>query len=693
MTLLRSTLASFLVLLMAACSGSGGDPPTIDAGTPPTMDGGVCFPLPTDVDGDTISDTHEDRQVNHDDDGDGTPDYQDDDSDGDGLPDSVEAGDDDPCTEPPDVDGDGTYDFRDDDADGNGVKDGDEPEGDLDGDGVLDALDRDDDGDNIRDDEEMGDDPAAPVDTDGDGSPDYHDTDSDGDQISDRHEGIRDDDGDDLPAYLDDDSDGDGILDTVEAGADPSSPVDSDGDGTYNFLDVDSDNDGLPDHREDTNGNGVLDPGESDPAQADTDGDGFPDLVEWAAGTLPDDPTSVLSPDDFYFVLPQFGPEQTDDLNFSTDIIKADVFFQVDTTGSMGGTIDTLQLALQTIIVPGIALEVPNVAMGAAYFKDFPVSPFGGFPDLPFHLTQRITTDVDDVQSGLDVLEPSGGGDGPESGMEALYQAVTGEGIIWTPATAGAVAKFMPMIGFDATKGHGVLGGAGFRVGALPIIVHATDIEYHDAPDYTAAGITHAHSRAQATAASIAMGARFIGVTSSTTARAQLEIVARDTQAVVPPEAWGPTETLCHTGEGGAPLPPDATGLCPLVFSMGWGGTGIDQQVVDAIAALVTFGTIDISARAVSDPFALPAVDSSQFITAITPLPPAPPGSTIDGDVFRDVLPGAPVTFTVHARNTIVPTRAEAQLFRVTIQVMGDGVTALDERDVYVIVPGGAIDP
>jgi hypothetical protein len=62
-------------------------------------------------------------------------------------------------------------------------------------------------------------------------------------------------------------------------------------------------------------------------------------------------------------------------------------------------------------------------------------------------------------------------------------------------------------------------------------------------------------------------------------------------------------------------------------------------------------------------------------------------------DIFRDVLPGTPVTFTVHARNTIVESRTEAQLFRVTIRVMGDGVTVLDERDVYVIVPGGSKDP
>jgi hypothetical protein len=40
-----------------------------------------------------------------------------------------------------------------------------------------------------------------------------------------------------------------------------------------------------------------------------------------------------------------------------------------------------------------------------------------------------------------------------------------------------------------------------------------------------------------------------------------------------------------------------------------------------------------------------------------------------------------------------VESQREAQIFKVTIRVMGDGVTKLDERDVYIIVPGGGTDP
>ena len=43
---------------------------------------------------------------------------------------------------------------------------------------------------------------------------------------------------------------------------------------------VDSDGDGIPDAAEDTNRNGVVDPGETDPLSTDSDGDGIPDGLE-----------------------------------------------------------------------------------------------------------------------------------------------------------------------------------------------------------------------------------------------------------------------------------------------------------------------------------------------------------------------------------------------------------------------------
>ena len=50
------------------------------------------------------------------------------------------------------------------------------------------------------------------------------------------------------------------------------------------FTHVDSDGDGIPNRQEDVNGNGAMDPTETDPFNADTDGDGMDDGQELALG-------------------------------------------------------------------------------------------------------------------------------------------------------------------------------------------------------------------------------------------------------------------------------------------------------------------------------------------------------------------------------------------------------------------------
>ena len=64
-----------------------------------------------------------------------------------------------------------------------------------------------------------------------------------------------------------------------------STTDDFDQDGMADFLDTDDDNDGLLDTDEDINGNGLVDFGETDPFNADTDGDGVNDGDEIANGT------------------------------------------------------------------------------------------------------------------------------------------------------------------------------------------------------------------------------------------------------------------------------------------------------------------------------------------------------------------------------------------------------------------------
>ncbi len=614
-----------------------------------------------DLDGDTISNGDEgptDSNV----DGDEFADYLDLDSDGDGISDADEAGDALLETPPTDTDNDDLPDFRDPDSDGDFISDTDE----------LDAA-------------------FAVVDTDDDGTPDFRDEDADGDSIPDVREtndqlletSPPDTDGDGTPDFRDLDSDGDCIPDTVEAGSDPTFPQNADGDGVPDFRDQDSDNDGISDGDEDPNCNGVQDEGETSSSKDDSDGDGTPDLIETVAGSDPSDPESNIPETDFYFVLPYMGPGQEAPLDFSTTLRQADIFFSVDTTGSFQDEIEAIQNELETTIVPGVGAIVPNAGFGVGRFEDFPLNPFGLAGDVPFELLQPITTDTAEVSDGLTALAPAAGGlDIPEAGTEALYQWATGLGL--------------PAFGYPPFAPPGI-GGVGFRDASLPIIMHITDARSHDATDYPVA--TGAHTYGETKSALRQLGIRVIGINSlenegtANDPGAELEGVAIDTKAVIPPDG----SDMCATGVGGAlqPAVDPGTGTltCPLVFDVLPDGTGLGELIVDAIGQLANSGTLDISTETVGQLEGLlgevlpPSTTTADFLTAITPVPPPPAGSTIDGDVFRNVTTGSMVTFNVSAFNDFVPSTQQNQLFAIDINVLGDLVTLLDVRRVFVIVP------
>ncbi len=613
----------------------------------------------SDLDGDGISDADEGRADNVDTDKDGIPDYRDLDSDGDGIPDAQEAGDHDLATPPRDTDGDGTPDFRDLDSDGDGIADSDE----------------------------LG--PAYElVDTDKDGVPDYLDRDSDGDSIDDADEKNVDTDKDGIPDFRDLDSDNDGIPDSCEAGDGDlhSPPRDTDGDKIPDYRDLDSDGDGIADGEEDANHNCAVDPGESSPTSGDTDGDTVPDLVEKVAGTDPSNAASVIPKTDFYFVLPYLENRGTGDIDFATNVRQADVFFSVDNTGSMEGETANLKTNLVSSIIPQIAAVIPSAAFGLGRFRDFPIDPHGLTGDRPYEMRQPITTTTATIGTAITALPAPGGGlDIPEAGFEALYQWGTG---------AGIPTFNMPAFQSNAPGG---IGGAGFRKDSLPIVVHVTDSTAHAPADY-AAFPTVSHGRDQVVAAYKAIGARIVGINSlenngtQYSPRAQLEDLAIATRAHIPPNAAGE----CPTGIAGAVYPTvQVAGVprCPVVFDVQTDGTGLSNLVVDAIKQLAALGELDVSTRPIGKnageqgEVIPPNTTTANFLKSITPVAPPPPGSTIDGDIFRKVKPGSKVTFRLDAYNDFVPATTRDQLFTIDIQVLGDGVTLLDTRRVFIVVP------
>ena len=675
-----------LVSILASACGNA-ESAHNDGGADSSSSSGVV-PV-QDSDGDTISDEDEGRADNVDTDGDGIPDYLDDDSDGDGIPDSVEAGDSDPNTPPRDADGDGIPDFQDLDADGNGIPDAEETQGDLDGDGHVDADDVDDDNDGANDSIEIaghgcdadGDgepDPPgtvdAPADCDGDGIPDYQDVDSDNDGISDHDETLDDTDGDGVLNKYDDDSDNDTILDSVEAGdTDVSTaPVDSDGDGIPDFLDPDSDNDGLSDTVEVTNG--------TDPTNADTDGDGDSDLVEVVAGTDPTNPNdNPQANGDFVFIVPyqEATTPPQDTLDFRTSIQYADVYFALDTTGSMAEELTAMHNP--TTGVPAIvaALQCQNFGTTCAIDGDCATDQICfqntcyADPNLGAGCIPNLYTGVgrfDDLNSyhNLVSLQPD--------------PAVTAAAVPSGPGGGGAEAPFQPpsCISDPALcPNDGALnctaGGVGcpaFRSDAVRIYIQITDAD--DQCDGACAPFT----AATAGAALIASGIKFI-----------------DLYGVDDAGGVGTPQSVA-TDIATASMTLDTSGN-PFVYE------AIDSAVVTnavtAVLALAKGSPLDVTIDATDDPS--DAVDATQFIDylevnvsgtgACTVVSPTADSNT-DGhdDEFPSLLPGTSVCWNVNpvAQNNTVPATDQPQLYRAILTVRGDG-SPLDSRDVYFLIP------
>jgi len=498
--------------------------------------------------------------------------------------------------------------------------------------------------------------------------------DSDGDGIADDLEGDGDQDGDGTPNYLDLDSDGDGIADNVEHGADnPCRLIDSDSDGTADWWDTDSDNDGLSDGDEAAIG--------TDPRDIDSDDDGVTDLGEAeGTGTDPLDPSSTIPAGDFFVVLPYNGARENRTLRFGTGISVADIYFLIDTTGSMGGPISNVQSSL-SMLVTEINSRIPDAQMGVGQFRDFPFSAdlfgdesFGSPGDMAYQNEQDITGTVSLVQDALNRLSAGGGNDGPESHVEAMFQTATAAGGNWS--FMGDSYSIPPKTCATIPDETGVRRGYPcFRPGALPIIVMVTDVDMHNDPTgmdaYTS--ITPApHTFDDAMTGLASIGARFLGVAVNGGGRGDLEEAARRTGTV------------------------DGSGM-PLVYDAS-GGT-VSNSIVDGLGTLTGGVAQDVTTRTENEPGNPDEFDATLFIKAITPVEGYRDGiagmgyDSFDDTTFYNVIPGTMVDFAIDFFNDVRPPAATAEIFRARIVVVGNGVADLDSRAVYIVVPpdGGTI--
>jgi hypothetical protein len=144
-------------------------------------------------------------------------------------------------------------------------------------------------------------------------------------------------------------------------------------------------------------------------------------------------------------------------------------------------------------VTGNIACLIRDARFGAGWFRDIPFGPYKnssnacsasspcGYSSPDYQMFEHvvdISSDVDLIKSSLTGFQNLGAynGDFPEGGMQALWPLLTG-GEVW----AGWDRPSTPRRICDA--GH--WGWPCFRNGAIPIIIHATDDEMHEAPNTT----------------------------------------------------------------------------------------------------------------------------------------------------------------------------------------------------------------
>ncbi len=235
----------------------------------------------------------------------------------------------------------------------------------------------------------------------------------------------------------------------------------------------------------------------------------FPQTVggDLRPGGTSNDPVGLVTPSVIDISLAE-GETHTQTVSLTLPTTGAltnmvDVFLLFDDTGSFTSNSPIVRAAFPSIISE-LQTRLSGIDLGFGVGR---LEEYGNFAaeystGRPFVLNQPIiASDVTDfstsIQAALDRVAPGYGGDQPETVIEALYQMVTGAGFDGdnngslldsgpaglastqiNPGDSGDVPPFSSFVA-DPTNGvlpaSGTIGGAGFRSGALPIIITATD--------------------------------------------------------------------------------------------------------------------------------------------------------------------------------------------------------------------------
>lgn len=398
------------------------------------------------------------------------------------------------------------------------------------------------------------------------------------------------------------------------------------------------------------------------PALVDTDGDGVPD----DADDYPTDPTrdGVTELGGFSHTLAQGDPGIPDPLDIEVQVRSADVYFLMDTTGSMGGEIANLRATLSSgTFTPGcpggvvgsIRCIIPDAWFGVGHADDYAYSYYGSTwsGDIVYRNLLDISESVPATQAAVNSLPLHYGSDWPESQSQALWAVATGNGLgSYLPPRTGCAAERW---GYPC-----------FRPGAIPIVILITDAPFHNGPsgyNYANFGSGYPVSWGQTVAALNARNMKVITVYSGGFNAGRTDVNALS-------DATGSTSSSGSR----------------YVFPISSNGTGLGPAIVDAVVDLADYSRIDVSVRPVDNPAT--AFDETNFVASVTANGWGPGScASIVGETFVQCLPGTNVDFTVEFRNDVVAGTAVPQIFDFDIEVVGDSTFVIDTYPVRIVVP------
>ncbi len=369
---------------------------------------------------------------------------------------------------------------------------------------------------------------------------------------------------------------------------------------------------------------------------------------------------ATVEPPPVCIEVPPNGAPLRAQLTLPVQLSIVDLFFLIDASGSMSDEIDNVRSRLREFVVPRVRGRIAGAAFGLGFIGEFPVEPHGHLGEpRPYELRVPITTDASRIEGALELVPDWSNADFPESQVEGLFQAATGEGL-------------EPFVEPSVGCSNGGEGGACFRRDALPVVMLITDAPFHNGPPGVEPVAPYRFSPAphtyQQTVDVLRAGKiMVIGLGASDSIGPSplphLTAIARDTGTI---------------DDNGAAL----------AFAIGEGGDRVGGAIVSAIEGLAEGLPLDVDAFARDG--AGDDIDATDLITRITPLAADPSDGVreITARSFVGTRPGTRVTFQIEVDVSSLPASVDTRRIPAVIVFRAAQRSVIGEQDVVIVIPG-----